>query len=102
MVTRVGNSTEDDKNNYRALFEKELEKTLHSMDLKDGKKASFLQYKQIWCEERVGDYLGPKIPSLLEFLENKIYMRDTLGVSVVQPSGRGPRPLGHSMPKRLK
>ena len=84
MVTRVGNSTEDEKSKYRALFEKELEKTLHSMDRGDGKTASFLQYKQTWVEEAVGDYLGPKIPSLLEFLENKIYIRDTLGISVVQ------------------
>jgi hypothetical protein len=39
-----------------------------------------------WNEEKIGDYLGPKIPGLLEFLENKIYLRDTLGVSHFEKS----------------
>lgn len=47
----------------------------------DNKKQSFLVYQQEWIPERMGDYVGPKIPSLLEFLENKINQRDSLGLS---------------------
>ena len=41
--------------------------------------------------ERKGDYLGAKIPSLLEFLENKIAMKEVLGVSQVKPSANAPK-----------
>ena len=43
-----------------------------------------------WAEERVGDYLGPKIPSLMEFLENRIHLREVMGVSMHEGSGSGP------------
>jgi hypothetical protein len=33
------------------------------------------------ADESIGDYLGAKVPSLLEFIENKIYMRGILGLS---------------------
>ena len=39
-------------------------------------KKTFLQGNQEWAPERVGDYLGPKVPSLLEFLENKIHLKE--------------------------
>lgn len=44
-------------------------------------KRDYLHCKQEWVVERKGDYLGPKIPSLLEFLENKIEMKEVLGIS---------------------
>ena len=44
-------------------------------------KRDYLHCKQEWVVERKGDYLGNKIPSLLEFLENKIAMKEVLGVS---------------------
>ena len=50
-------------------------------DFTKEKKDKFLQHNKIWREERIGDYLGPKIPSLMEFLENKIRMREVLGTS---------------------
>ena len=64
-------------------------------------KASFLQYKPAWQNERVGDYVGKKIPSLLEFLENKIHMRELMGTSKVQSSGNGPQPKPHRLAKKL-
>lgn len=42
-------------------------------------KRKYLQFKQNMEEECLDDYLGPKIPSLLEFLENKIRMREING-----------------------
>lgn len=42
-------------------------------------KRKYLKYNAKMEEECVGDYLGPKIPSLLEFLENKIRMREVNG-----------------------
>lgn len=67
------------------------------------KKETHLQRKMEWTEERVDDYLGPKIPSLLEFLENKIHMRETMGVSMFESSGMGPKHKAHVHPgKRAK
>jgi hypothetical protein len=53
-----------------------------------------------WTEEKVGDYLGPKIPSLLEFLENKIHMREVMGVSMFENSGKGPKHKAHIFPNK--
>ena len=52
--------------------------------------------------ERVGDYLGPKIPSLLEFLENKIHMKDIQGISQVPASTKGPELKPHILPNYLR
>ena len=52
-------------------------------------------------EERVGDYLGSKIPSLLEFFENKIHLRNTMGISHFPKSLNGPKIIPHKMPKSL-
>ena len=52
--------------------------------------ATFLVKKQETVEECIGDYLGPKIPSLLEFIENKIYMRQVMGLSHVEKTEKAP------------
>ena len=46
----------------------------------------YLEYQQEWDPERIGDYLGSKIPSLLEFLENKIYKREVTGCTKIKKS----------------
>lgn len=70
-------------------------------DFTQKKKDKFLQHNKIWREERIGDYLGPKIPSLMEFLENKIRMREVLGTTLVSQN-KGPKQLIHKMPKHLR
>ena len=55
--------------------------------------------KQEHVEECIGDYLGPKIPSLLEFIENKIYMRQIMGLSHVESSTDAPRHYMHETPE---
>ena len=52
--------------------------------------------------ERIGDYIGAKIPSLLEFLENKIQTRDALGLSHVQKSAHAPGRVGHTRPRHVR
>ena len=42
-------------------------------------KRKILRYQKDFGEEKMDDYLGPKIPSLLEFLENKIRIRKANG-----------------------
>jgi hypothetical protein len=64
-------------------------------------KPQFLQYKQAWAEERVGDYIGPKVPSLLEFLENRIDQRGQRGKTLVKDRGLGPKPAVHKLPRNL-
>jgi len=49
-----------------------------------------LTRKTEWTEEKIGDYLGPKIPSLLEFFENKIHLKEVMGTSHILPSERAP------------
>ena len=51
---------------------------------------TFLQGNQTYVKEEVGDYLGPKIPSLLEFMENKINLRTKLGISRIETINKGP------------
>ena len=46
-----------------------------------------------------GDYLGPKLPSLLEFLENQIHLREIKGISQVKVSDRAPPHVPHKTPK---
>lgn len=58
-------------------------------------KETHLQRKMEWTQERVGDYLGPKVPSLLEFLENRIHLREVMGVSMFENSGLGPKHKAH-------
>ena len=66
-------------------------------------KSKFLQYNKVWEPEQVGDYLGgSKIPSLLEFLENKMFRREAIGKTQVRNRGAGPRPLPHKTPKSLR
>ena len=43
------------------------------------KKAKQVLFELPHDPEFKGDYLGDKIPSLLEFLENKIHMREVAG-----------------------
>jgi len=64
-------------------------------------KATFLQYQQAWAEERVGDYIGAKVPSLLEFLENRIDEREKLGKTQIKDRGVGPKPKPHRIPRNL-
>ena len=65
------------------------------------KEFTFLQGNKRMTEERVGDYLGTKIPSLLEFFENKIHLRNTMGISHFPKSLNGPKIIPHKMPKSL-
>ena len=70
-------------------------------------KRKVLEFKQTWLADNNDDYLGPKIPSVLEFLENKIRMRELYGVfktksSSVQRSGEvrlAPVPVPHRKPR---
>ena len=64
------------------------------------KEHTFLQGNQSYAKEEVGDYLGPKIPSLLEFMENKIYLRSKLGISHIKRKA-GPMILPHFKPPGL-
>ena len=63
----------------QGLFSKEAERILKG-EIPEytaaGPKVSFLQYQPVWQDEKVGDYIGKKIPSLLEFLENKINLNE--------------------------
>ena len=66
-------------------------------------KSKFLQYNKVWDPEQVGDYLaGTHIPSLLEFLENKMVRREAIGKTQVKKRKGGPRPLPHKTPKSLR
>ena len=49
----------------------------------------------------MGDYIGKKIPSLLEFLENKINLNELTLKSKIKSSGKGPKPIPHKLPKNL-
>ena len=48
-----------------------------------------------------GDYLGSKLPSLLEFLENQIHLRQVQGLSQVPVSDRAPPHVPHKTPKMI-
>jgi len=63
---------------------------------------TFLHGRQEIVPERVGDYLGPKIPSLLEFLENKIHMKEVQGISQIPASTKGPELKPHTLPNYLR
>mgnify|MGYP006095880573 CR=1 FL=1 len=63
---------------------------------------TFLHGRLEIAPERVGDYLGPKIPSLLEFLENKIHMKEVQGISQVPASTKGPELKPHMLPNYLR
>jgi hypothetical protein len=52
-------------------------------------------------KEEVGDYLGSKIPSLLEFMENKINLRTKLGISRIDTINKGPSTFPHFKPTGL-
>ena len=65
-------------------------------------KAGYLTCKQEWAAERIGDYLGPKIPSLLEFLENKIHQKELHGVSQVALTANSPEHKPHLMSAALR
>ena len=66
-------------------------------------KSKFLIHNPIFAEEKVGDYIGGnEIPSLLEFLENKMVKRELAGKSLVPNRGNGPKPLRHKMPRFLR
>ena len=65
-------------------------------------KPTFLQYNSEWAPEFKGDYLGSKIPSLLEFLENKIHMREVLGLSKIKSSKNAPKAVPHITPTSLR
>lgn len=65
-------------------------------------KRDYLHCKQEWCEERKGDYLGAKIPSLLEFLENKIHLKEVLGVSQIDKTEAAPKSKPHYKPPGVR
>jgi len=63
-------------------------------------KSKFLIHNPIFEEEKVGDYIGGnKIPSLMEFLENKMINRQSVAKTLVPNRGYGPKPLPHRMPR---
>ena len=49
----------------------------------------------------MGDYLGAKIPSLLEFMENKIQMRQIKGMTHLAAHSNEPKGINHKMNKKL-
>jgi hypothetical protein len=83
-------------NNFAGLMD-----GTYQEETKFKKKETHLQRKCEWTEERVGDYLGAKIPSLLEFLENKIHLREVMGVSMFESSGKGPKHKAHVFPNKV-
>lgn len=56
-----------------------------------------------FSEEKMVDYLTDgRIPSLLEFLENKIHLRQSMGVSFFEPSVNAPQHKQHHTPRSVR
>lgn len=60
-----------------------------------------LTRKVEWREEGNGDYLANRIPSLLEFLENRIHLREVYGVTMFKRSEKAPKHKPHFLPKNI-
>ena len=94
---------EDPLKMFDTIFEPDrAEAELQENENASPMKSSFLQYELPSVPERIGDYLGPRVPSLLEFLENKISLRESLGLSHFKKSSKAPNHPEHKRPRHVR